>query len=128
MDTWRCQMTDLIILKKRLSTFKSNEGRLSQVSDELLLDILRAWESWTGKAKELYEGLGLSKQQMAIMIKKAKKLNRSGARSEFKEIQLESIVGGTPGSIVAIEVTWDSGKVIRFPNVDQLIDFLKKVA
>lgn len=119
---------DMIILKKRLSTFRTDEGRLSNVSDELLLDILRTWESWTGKAKELYEGLSLTKQQLAILIKKAKKLTRSGARSEFKEIHLESMIGPNPGGIVAIEVTWDSGKVIRFPHVDQLIDFLKKVA
>jgi hypothetical protein len=121
-------MMDLIILKKRLSTFRNDEGRLSNVSDELLLDILRSWESWTGKAKELYEGLGLSKQQMAILIKKAKRITRDGAKSEFKEISLESVLGPAPGAIVAIEVTWDSGKIIRFPNVDQLIDFLKKVA
>ena len=119
---------DMIILKKRLSTFRNDEGRLSNVSDELLLDILKAWESWTGKAKELYAGLGLTKQQMAIMIKKAKKLTRSGAKSEFREINIESVLGPAPGGIVAIEVSWESGKVIRFPSVDQLVDFLKKVA
>lgn len=121
-------MMDLIILKKRLSTFRNDEGRLSNVSDELLLDILKTWESWTGKPKDLQVGLGLSRQQMAIMIKKAKKLSRNGAGGDFKEINFESIVGPNPGGIVAIEVTWDSGKVIRFPSVDQLIDFLKKVA
>ncbi len=26
-----------------------------------------------------------------------------------------------------IEVNWDNGKVIRFNQVDQLVDFLKKV-
>ena len=119
---------DLIILKKRLSTFKTDEGRLSHVSDEVLLDLLKTWESWTGKPGELHRSLGLTRQQMAILIKKAKKLSRNGAGSEFKEVNLEAMLGSTPGGIVAIEVTWDSGKVIRFPSVDQLIDFLKKVA
>lgn len=119
---------DMIILKKRLSTFRTDGGSLSKVSDELLIDLLRAWESWTGKGNEFYGGLGVSKQSMSNMIRKAKKLNRDGVRSEFKEMNIESIIGSAPGGIVAIEVTWDSGKVIRFPSVDQLVDFLKKVA
>jgi hypothetical protein len=117
-----------MILKKRLSTFKSDGGRVQGVSDELLLDILKAWESWTGKAKEFHSGLGLPQQSLANMIKKAKKLSREGAVSDFKEVNIESVLGGGSGTIVAIEVTWDNGKVIRFPHVDQLIDFLKKVA
>ena len=119
---------DLTILKKRLSTFRTDGGRVQNVSDELLLDVLKAWESWTGKAKEFYCGLGLGQQSMANMIRKAKKLSRDGAGSEFREVNIESMIGPVPGGIVAIEVTWDSGKVIRFPSVDQLIDFLKKVA
>ena len=119
---------DLMILKKRLSTFRTDGGQVRGVSDELLLDILKAWESWTGKAKDFYAGLGLAQQSLANMIKKAKKLSRNGAGGEFKEINIESMLGPSPGGIVGIEVTWDSGKVIRFPNVDQLVDFLKKVA
>lgn len=119
---------DMIILKKRLSTFQTEKGQLRNISDELLLDILRTWESWTGKAKEFYGGLGVSKQAMANMIKKAKKLSRDGAGGEFKEMSIESVLGPLPGGIIAIEVTWDNGKVIRFPSVDQLIEFLKKVA
>jgi hypothetical protein len=119
---------DLIILKKRLSTFQTDGGRVQNVSDELLLDILRAWESWKGKAKEFNGGLGLSQQSVSNMIRKAKKLSRAGAGSEFREVNIESMMGPVAGGIVGIEVTWDSGKVIRFPNVDQLVDFLKKVA
>jgi hypothetical protein len=119
---------DLMILRKRLSTFKTDSGRVQNVSNELLLDILRAWESWTGKAKEFHTGLGLPQQSLANMIKKAKKLSREGAMSDFKEVNIESMLGPSPSAIVGIEVTWDNGKVIRFPSVDQLIDFLKKVA
>ena len=119
---------DLMILKRRLSTFKTDGGRVQGVNDELLLDILRAWESWTGKAKEFYSGLGLSQQSVSNMMRKAKKLSRDGATSEFKEVNIESMLGPAPGAIIGIEVTWDNGKVIRFPHVDQLIDFLKKVA
>ena len=69
------------------------------VSDELLLDILRSWESWTNKSKEFYSGLGVTRQTMANMIKKAKKLSREGAGGEFKEMNIESILGPVPGVI-----------------------------
>lgn len=121
---------DNIVLKKRLSTYRTDGGRLTKVGDEVLVDILRAWESWTGTAKEFYQSLSLSKQQLAIMIKKGKKLLRGGnlASSEFKEIKLDSLVRGVSTMVGAIEIVWDQGKVIRFSQVDQLIDFLKKVA
>ena len=121
--------TEMIVLKKRLSTFLTEKGRLRNVSDELLLEILRAWESWTGKAKGFYGGLGVCKQTMANMIKKAKKLSRTGAAGEFREVSVDSILGSAvgPGN-PSIELCWDQGKVIRFPNVDQLVDFLRKVA
>jgi hypothetical protein len=49
---------------------------------------------------------------------------------EFKEIR---VLGSTdPVSIQSssslIEISWDNGRLIRFQHVEQLIDFLKKVA
>ena len=41
---------DNTTLKKRLSTYKSEGGHLKNVSDELLMDILQAWEAWMGPA------------------------------------------------------------------------------
>jgi len=121
-------MTENIVLKKRLSSFRTENGRLTKISDDLLVDILRAWEAWTGTAKEFYVGLGLKKDQLAPMIKKAKKLAKSGAygSGEFKEIKLDSLVGASSG--MPIEISWDKGKVIRFSQVEALVDFLKKVA
>mgnify|MGYP001618767665 FL=1 len=118
-----------IVLKKRLSSFRTDKGRLTRISDDLLVDILRAWESWTGTAKEFCIGLGLNKDQIGPMIKKAKKLVKSGAygSGEFKEIKLEGLVGA-PCSGLPIEISWDKGKVIRFSQVETLVDFLKKVA
>ena len=46
-------MTDNIILKKKLSTFKSSGGRLRGINDEVIIDVLRSWENWTGKSIEL---------------------------------------------------------------------------
>jgi len=38
---------------------------------------------------------------------------------------LDGVVGA---SSMPIEVSWDKGKVIRFSQVEALVDFLKKVA
>jgi len=95
---------DNIVLKKRLSSYRTEGGRLSKVGDDVLIDLLRAWESWTGTSKEFYRSLGLSKQQLAIMIRKGKKLLKSGslAGSEFKEIKLDAMIGGQSGMGISI--------------------------
>jgi hypothetical protein len=120
------------ILKKRLNTFKTDKGTVKRVSDDLLIDILRSWESWTGSSKDYYTELGLSKMQFVVLMKKAKRLCREGyhpEKQEFSEVTLASeVIGGLVPGGSAIEVSWEQGKVIRFTQVDQLVDFLKKVA
>jgi len=120
-----------LVIKKRLSTFKTEGGTLSGVSDDLLLDVLRAWETWSGTSRDFYEDLGLSRMQLGGLIKKAKKLNRSGdyPSGDFKEIRIESPPTFLSSAILnSIELSWDQGKVIRFSQVEQLVEFLKKVA
>lgn len=124
---------DNAILKKRLSSFRSDKGTLSNVSDELLVDILLGWESWTGTAKDFYVSLGISKMQLGGLMGKAKKLRREGFPTDgFKEIKIEEFPSNlsslTSGPCQGVEILWDGGKLIRFPQVEQLIDFLKKVA
>lgn len=117
------------ILKKRLSTYRTEKGVLKNVSDELLIDILRAWEQWPGNAKDFYTSIGVSFKQMAKLMGKAKKLQREGhvvEESEFKELKLESNMSSNPCQ--GIELTWENGKLIRFVRVDELVDFLKKAA
>lgn len=122
---------DNAVIKKRLNTFKSDKGVLCKVSNDVVMEVLRAWENWPGTSSELYRDLGLSKMQMVTMIQKAKRLVKSGAvqEGEFREIAVAG--GALPSSsapCTAIELAWNEGKVIRFPQVEQLIDFLKKVA
>ena len=121
---------DSNILKKRLSSFRSEKGRFSKISDELLVDILKAWETWTGTSREFYKSLGLGKNQLGAIIRDGKKLIKRGVVSngEFKEVKLESLVGGQGGMTGPIELSWEKGKVIRFSQVEILVDFLKKVA
>jgi hypothetical protein len=124
---------DLEVLKKKVSSFRSDSGRVSNVSDELLMEILSAWEQWTGPAKGFYKALGISQKGISSIIGKAKKLKREGhfPASDFKEIKIADNGSSNPGQFSpcgGIEMAWDNGKIIRFNEVDQLVDFLKKVA
>lgn len=125
---------DNAILKKKLNTFKSDKGALRDVSDEVVFEVLRSWEHWPGKSSDLYRELGLSKMQMVTMIQKAKKLVKNGMAppDDFKEIKVSespsNLVSLTSAPCSGVEILWDNGKLIRFQQVEQLVDFLKKVA
>ena len=123
---------DLEVLKKKISTFRGDGGRVRITEDDLLMEILRAWEQWTGPTSGFYTSIGVSQKGMASIIGKAKKLRREGhfPAEEFKEIKVDSppLSTGFGGGPCGIEMSWDNGKVIRFSEVSQLVDFLKKVA
>lgn len=122
---------EMEVLKKRISSYRTPKGRLTSVPDELLVDILRAWEQWTGPASGFYSALGVDFRKMAGLIGRAKKLKREGGFPEeaFKEIKLDQAQGVLPtGPCQGIEIVWDQGRLIRFPQVESLLDFLKKVA
>jgi hypothetical protein len=122
---------DLEILKKKISTFRGEGGRVRITDEGLLMEILLAWEQWKGPGKEFYRAIGVSQTGMASIIGRAKKLRREGhfPAEEFKEVKIEG-PGAVPGSgpCTGIELSWDQGKLIRFPQVDCLVEFLKKVA
>jgi len=122
---------DLEILSKRINTFRTKTGRLTKLSDELLYEILTAWEQWTGPLKGFYSTIGVTHRKLASVLGKAKKLKREGyfPESSFKEVALEQPLDlNNHSSGQNIEVVWNTGHIIRFPGVDPLIDFLKKVA
>ena len=117
------------ILKKRLNTFKTTKGALTNVSNDVVLEVLRGWESWPGKTSDYYREIGLSRMQMVTMIQKGKRLVKSGvvSESEFKEISLpvaSGASGGFDGN--GMELRLDGNRAIRFGQVDHLVDFLKK--
>lgn len=120
---------DLEVLKKKISTFRGDGGRV-RISDEtLLMEILLAWEEWKGPSKEFYRAIGVSQTGMASIIGRAKKLRREGhfPVEDFKEIKIAQVPAtGDVSGLCTIEITWDGKQVIRFALVDQLVDFLKK--
>ena len=125
-------------LRKKLSTYLTEKGRFKNVSEELLFEVLRTWEEWPGTAKDFYSSIGFSFRQMAGLIGKAKRLKRDGhfGSDPFKEVKVEGVdqsnedlVTSNNGSTQCrlIELEWQVGKIIRFPQVGQLLEFLKKV-
>ena len=118
-------------LRKKLSTYLSEHGRLRNVNDEVLLELLSAWEEWQGNAKDFYRSIGFTHKQMATLLGKAKRLKREGhfGTGEFKEIKMAvddvsaPSLGGT-----CIEVVWGDGKIIRFQQVQQVLEFLQKAS
>lgn len=124
-------MLETAIIKKRLNTFRLASGRLQGVSGDVVMEVLRAWESWPGQSCEFTREVGLKKHQLATLIREGKKRVKSGkvTESEFKELSLPGLgaVGlGFDG--MGMELKLDANRAIRFGQVDQLVEFLKKTA
>lgn len=118
---------DLEVLKRKISTFRGDGGRVKITDDNLLLEILSEWEKWTGPSDGFYKAIGVSQKGISSIIGRAKRLRREGfPAQDFKEIKV--LDSSTLGPCQGIEIAWDNGKLIRFSLVDQLVDFLKKVA
>lgn len=121
---------DNLILKKKLSTFRTPKGSLTRVSDDVLVEVLREWEAWPGSTKDFYTSIGVSQRQMAVLVGKAKKLKREGRFpvEEFREIKLAEEPQRDLGisAVVGIELALDRNRLIRFSGVPQLIEFLVK--
>lgn len=123
---------DNVTLKKKLSAYVSDAGRLRNLNEEILYEVLIAWENWTGPSAEFYRSLGFTYKQMAGVIGKAKKLKRDGyyGNAEFKQVKVEPsyVESSASGPCIGAEIVWTNGRVIRFAQVDMLVDFLKKAA
>lgn len=124
---------DLIVLRKKINTFRTSSGRLTKVSDELLGELLYAWENWTGTTSAFYRELGVNYRKMGKLMGKAKKLKREGFFDgvDFKEIgianDIESItpIPMSEDSGCGIELVW-RGHMIRFRDNALLLDFLNR--
>jgi hypothetical protein len=122
---------DSIILKKKLDGFRTANGSIRDVSPEVLWELRQAWESFTGPIEQFRSDLGIHTGTLRNLLSSAKKLNHVMASADSVALHDqvgESVSSGAPkpeGS--RLELVYDQGeKVIRFPDVDTLIDFLKR--
>ena len=120
---------EFAVLKRKLTSFRSKDGRLKKVPGELLIAILRTWESYTGSRTAFGKELGLRQSQLGPLIHRARLYAKSSVHGaeDFTEIQTSSDSPPAPAD-GRIELSWAEGKVIRFSRTDELVDFLKKVA
>jgi hypothetical protein len=133
---------DLMILKKKIDGYRAGNGSIKNVPAELLLELRQTWEHYTGSAEQFRSELGVKTGTLRNLLIESKKLNHVIASAGAVELALgnESETGHADqidavqavenkASQDALELVFDQGtKVIRFPSVDTLIDFLRKSA
>ena len=120
---------DFEVMKKKLDTYRKSNGQFKQVNGALLLELLRMWESWTGESNELAKKLGIRSKQMGFLVREGRKIATSTESIDpsFHEVRIPGVSEQAP-PCSGIEVVWDANKVIRFPSVDTLMDFIKKAS
>ena len=123
---------DLTVLKKKISSYKTPKGQIRNLPDELLGEILNAWEQWTGPTSGFYSAIEADHRKMASLIGRAKKLKREGVFDgvDFTEAIIEDQEMACPTALTpsgcGIELVWKNN-VIRFGDHKLLINFLNEV-
>lgn len=125
---------DLLILRKKIDGFRSGNGQLQNVPPELLLELRQAWENYPGPAEQFRRELGMKVGTLRKLLIDSKKLNHvlasAGAMGladpGSEQTQEAESLRSTSNQL---ELVYDQGnKIIRFPNLDTLIEFLRKAA
>lgn len=132
---------EMTILKKKIDGYRDSAGSIKNVPPELLLELRQTWEHYIGSPEQFRSELGVRAGTLRNLLKESKKLNHVLASAGAVGVAVGSVNGeGTPAQTTPhsegsgacsniLELTFDNGtKVIRFPNVDLLIDFMRKVA
>jgi hypothetical protein len=129
---------ELVILKKKIDGYRAGNGTIKNVPAELLLELRQTWEHYIGDAEQFRSELGVKTGTLRKLLVEAKKLNHVIASAGAMELMAVDHSGDATShdqdrdsrpSPCTLELVYDGGaKVIRFPNVDLLVDFLKKSA
>lgn len=121
---------DFEILRKKLDGYKTPGGHYKNIKGELLVELLRMWEVNTGPSTEIARQLGMKRQQLARLIREARRIASmtDAVDPAFQELQIQKPAEESVSQSARIEVSWGTNQVIRFPTVETLIDFLKKAS
>ena len=120
---------DFEILRKKLDAYRTPGGSYKNIKSELLVELLRIWEEHKGPSTLLAKQLGMTAGQLARQIREARKAATLGEVIDpaFQALQVQSAAEGV-SSGSEIVLSWGGDKVVKFPNVDLLVDFLRKAA
>lgn len=118
---------DYEVMKKKLDAYRSPKGQFRRVKGDLLMELLRMWEAHTGPSIEVAKKLGMKGKQLGRLVQAARKLatTTEAVDPTFHELQTQEPVELAQSGI---EMTWGSDKIIRFPTIETLMDFLKRAA
>ena len=125
---------DLMILKKKIDGYRAANGSIKKLPPELLLELRQTWEHYTGNHDQFRSELGVKTGTLRNLLLESKKLNHVIASAGAVELMAEgSQDRGMSGQVntggQTLELVFDQGaKVIRFPSVDLLVDFLRRSA
>ena len=133
---------DLNILRKKIDGYRAANGCIRNVAPELLLELRQTWENFTGSQDQFRSELGMKTGTLRNLLVESKKLNHvlgsSGAMGLVSAVSEDGADSLSPelseGEDTGqprptLELAFDHGsKVIRFPNVDTLVEFLRKTA
>jgi len=116
-------------LRKKLDAYKTPGGSYKNIKGELLVELLRAWEEHNGPSTALAKQLGMKRGQLARQIREARKAAVRGEAIDpaFQALQVQVPMEGV-STVPEIVLSWGGDKVVKFPNVDLLVDFLRKAA
>jgi hypothetical protein len=120
-----------LVLKKKINTFKNGKGVIRDISDSLVVEVLRSWENYTGTARSFYLSIGLTTKQFTYITEKAKKVVKGNTDKigSFIPVAIKDTnEQERPYNKVPIILNWDRKKIIKFYSVAQLVEFLKIAA
>ena len=126
---------DLMILRKKIDGFRLGNGQLQNVPPELLFELRQAWENFAGTPVDFRRELGMKVGTLRKLLCESKKLNHVLASAAAMGMgdpgaeQLAQDASAALNSSGYLELVFDNGnKIIRFPSIDVLIEFLKRAA
>ena len=62
------------VMKKKLDTYRRPKGQFRGVKSELLVELLRMWESHTGSSIDFAKTMGMKRRQLGRLIQEARKI------------------------------------------------------
>ena len=123
---------DLMVLRKKLDGFRGSNGSIRDVSPEVLWELRQAWEHFTGPIEQFRSEVGIQTGTLRNLLLSAKKLNHvmaSASSVTLDETEATSTAEARPPEHNRLELVYDHGeKIIRFPDVATLLEFLKRAA
>jgi len=119
---------DFEVMRKKLDAYRRASGQYRGVKGELLVELLRAWEAHKGPSADFAKKLGMRGKQLGRLVQAARKVatTTDAVDPAFHALDIQQPIEASHST--GIEMSWGGDKVIRFPTVDTLMDFLKKAS